>query len=134
VNNGQLLGILVYRLADIRDRPEIVMRIVEFLACEKAAPWLAAETCRIATRHEAAFADFYCTGPRFARALEGVGFVREEEQPIHLPALFQPLDFRSSVLNCAFKVSPQVAADSRDYFQREDVYFTRSDSDQDRPN
>jgi len=133
-SNGDIIGLFVYRLAEIRDRKERVMRIVEFLGSERGTQALAAEVCRVAEERRVAFADFYCTSPRFATSLQSVGFVCELQQISHLPALFEPLDFSRPALNGAAYVRPELAVDSRCYFEQPDVYFTRSDGDQDRPN
>ncbi len=124
-------GLLVYRLAEIRDRPQRVLRIVEFLCAPDAAASLACELERVGRFEQAAYADFYCTSRQFADPLIRAGFVCERADEPTLPALLQPLDFSRSTLNGAFYLSPEHA--SGDSFAGDDVYFTRSDGDQDRP-
>ena len=122
---GEITGMLCYRLAEIRDCPERVLRIVEYLTVTtEAARALASVAVRIGIKEDAAFADFYCTGLRFGEPLEEFGFSRE---PSGLPCLFQPLDLNERPLNAAFH-STEVNFDSPD------LYVTRSDGDQDRPN
>jgi hypothetical protein len=122
---------LAYRLAEIRDRPQRVLRIVEFLARPEAAAALTGELDRVGRLEMPAFADFYCTSARSAEPLVRAGFAAERADEPALPALLQPLDFGRSTLNGAFYLSPDQA--SGNPFAGDDVYFTRSDGDQDRP-
>jgi hypothetical protein len=87
----------------------------------------------VAEGHEqgAAFADFYCTTSRFAAALERTGFVREEALDMSLPSRLQPLQQSSKPLTAALRLGSWTG--DGDPFAGEDVYFTRSDCDQDRP-
>ena len=131
----EVVGLLAYRLADVADRAERVLRVVEFLATEEAAQeFLAGEVCRVGEVEAVAFADFYCTSPGLVRGLEVAGFQREADMPAHLPSLFQPLDFRRSSLTAAAWVDRTLGDAGAGYFAGDDVYFTRSDGDQDRPN
>jgi len=84
--------------------------------------------------NNAAFADFFCTSKRFATPLEDCGFVREDEMLAPLPHLFQPLDFQRTFFNGAFWVNPKIASDRKKFFRDGNLYVTKSDSDQDRPN
>jgi hypothetical protein len=81
-----------------------------------------------------AFSDFYCTAELLAAPLEEVGFITEEELRVPVPSRFQPLDWQTISLNGSFWVSPEVASDSYSFFRTSDLYVTRSDGDQDRPN
>lgn len=128
---NELAGLLVYRLAEIRDRPQRVLRIVEFLAQPGADAALAGELARVGRVERPAYADFYCTSTKFAEPLVRAGFVCEQADEPALPALLQPLDFGRSTLNGAFYLSPAQASGT--LFSGDDVYFTRSDGDQDRP-
>jgi len=132
--SDEITGLVVYRIVQIQNRPERVLRIVEFLATESSGPRLAAEVLRVGTEQAVAFADFYCTSIPSGRWLEEVGFVREQQQPVHLPTLFSPLDFRRGGMSAAFSVTAEIAPDSREYFRDRDFYFTAGDGDQDRPN
>jgi len=111
-------ALLVYRVEQVRDRPERVVRVLE---CLGPAERLAA--AMLAEHDGAAFADFTCTDPTAARALERVGFVREDELSASLPDRFQPLEPAGRGLNGAFRLPGAAGA----------LYCTRSDGDQDRP-
>lgn len=124
-------GLVVYRPAEIRDRPQRVLRIVELLARPGADAALAGELARVGRLERAAYADFYCTSAKVAEPLVRAGFECERADEPALPALLQPLDFGRATLNGAFYLSPEHAVG--DPFSGDDVYFTRSDGDQDRP-
>jgi hypothetical protein len=132
---GEPLGFAVFRTERVRERDELVVRLVELLAVEaEAGRALASDVVRAADGTGAAFSDFYCTSPTFARALEEVGFVAEEELDLPLPGLFQPLDFGRAGLRGAFWIQSSIARSSTEFFQVPELYFTRADGDQDRPN
>jgi hypothetical protein len=129
----KIAGLAAYRIAPIRDRPQRVLRIVDFLATDGAGPALVAELDRAARREQATFADFYCTSDRFAEALRCGGYAPESASPAPLPSLFQPLDFGRSSLNGAFYLYSAADAGTASLFAAADIYFTRGDGDQDRP-
>lgn len=125
---GEALGLLAYRRQDVHDRPEHVVRVVELLGEPAGTRALAAHLAREAIGEGTAFADFYCTSERYAAALtEVAGFVPEASLGASLPALFQPLDARRTALTAALWTPAEAPFG-------DDVYFTRSDCDQDRPN
>jgi hypothetical protein len=130
---GAIVGLLVSRRVDLAGRADKILRVVEFLADESAGDALAQEVIRQGWTGVVSFADFYCTAGRFAAPLERVGFEREEGD-LQLPALFAPLEYEPAPLTGAFRVTPEVDANSVAYFNSSDLYFTRSDGDQDRPN
>ena len=132
-SSGALRGLLVYRIEAVRDRLEKVIRVVEFLCDEAAGSLLSAALIEEGEDAGVAFADFYCTSRTFAESLEKNGFL-EETLPNRLPELFQPLEFTHSTFTAALRVRPSVSADNHAFFRSNNLYFTRSDSDQDRPN
>lgn len=127
---GDAAGILVYRLADIRDRSEKVARIVELLAVPGAGEALLGEMEKRTSKEGAAFADFYCTSKICSEMLENMNFYEEDVEGTPLPSLFQPLDVSRTALNFALKVP----AEFKDALEGDNLYFTKSDCDQDRPN
>jgi hypothetical protein len=131
-STGSLRGLLVYRIEAVRDSCEKVMRVVEFLCDEEAGILLGAALINEGEDAGVAFADFYCTSSKFAEPLEKNGFL-QETLPTRLPELFQPLEFAPSALTAALWVKPKVSADNSAFFRSDNLYFTRSDGDQDRP-
>ncbi len=111
-------ALLVYRVEQVRYREERVLRVVECLG--PAEPLIAA---MLDEHPEAAFADFYCMDTTAARALERVGFVREEALPAPVPERFQPLEPPGRGLNGVFRIP----------LSGRSLYCTKSDGDQDRP-
>lgn len=132
--SGSLSGLLVYRVETVRDHEVKVLRILEFLGSGSTGKELACAVTQAAESEGVAFSDFYCTSQAFAAPLEEAGFILEEKLGISIPSRFQPLDWQSITLNGAFWASPEVAEDSRSFFQTSDFYVTRADGDQDRPN
>lgn len=129
---GLATGLVVSRIEPVRDVDVAVVRVVEALGDAEAVERLAGDLARDARGEGAAFADFYCTSLALARGLERAGFVREESLPATFPSRFQPLEPASRPLTAAFRLSSW--SGESDPFAADDVYFTRSDCDQDRPN
>ena len=115
---GDGSAVLVYRIEQVRDREERVLRVLECLG--PAEPLVAA---MLEEHADVAFADFYCTDPGPARALEQLGFAREETLPALLPERFQPLEPPGRGLNGVFRIPLEGRV----------LYCTKSDGDQDRP-
>ncbi len=128
-DQGEARGLIVARRVAVRDRDEEVVRIVELLGDPGAQHTLVADLLASVDPEQTAFVDFYCTSERFADALVQAGFARENPDA-PLPSLFAPLDARRASLTGAFAA----AGDDAALFAGDDVYFTRSDGDQDRPN
>ena len=128
-DGGEVRGLLVSRPQRVRDRDEEVVRVVELLGDPDAQAALIVALLDRVDGERTAFIDFYCTSGRFAATLERFGFA-PEDPAAPLPSLFQPLDPRRARLTGAFGAAGRDA----DLFAGEDVYFTRSDGDQDRPN
>lgn len=129
--SGELFGLTVTRRQKVKNRPETVLRVVEFLAEPEAAPALAAFVADQTQRSGTAFADFHCSSAESGPALESVGFRLESGGATPLPSLFQPLDDSRRSLNFAGRVAPDIAGAGAAF---DNSYFTRADCDQDRPN
>ena len=128
-SDGDALGLLVYRRQRVQGREEEVVRVLELLGEPQGVNALAVHLARDTVGERTAFLDFYCTSPPFAAALTGAGgFVAEAALSVSLPALFQPLDARRTALTAALWTPTEGG------FGGDDVYFTRADCDQDRPN
>jgi hypothetical protein len=107
---------------------------VEFLSDDVAADLLGSAVLQDALEAGVAFADFYCTSEKLAKPLEASGFVREDLIPQPLPNLFRPLEFERERLNGALWVKPGCSIDQDGLWTSDELYLTRSDCDQDRPN
>jgi len=130
---GRISGLACWRLADIRDRPERVLRVVELLGDEEARRQLLMLLRNEAREAEVAFIDFQTTLPSLDSDLASAGWVRESEMPVHLPALFAPLDHRRAALNLWGRWARIPASEQVRFFGEAPLYFTRADCDQDRP-
>lgn len=130
--DGAPKALLVHRLEPVRDMNVTVVRVVDALGDVDAVACLAYDLVRIGRERGAAFADFYCTSVRFAAGLGAAGFYPESALDVALPSRFQPLAPGSWPLTAALRLSAE--DDSSTVFAGDDVYFTRSDCDQDRPN
>lgn len=141
VPEGPRTGLAVWRLETIRletaeGRRDVdaMGRIVEFLPASRAnARALAAALLHELHGAGAFAADFYCYhGP--ARALLGeLGFRHAGAHPdgAAIPSRFQPLDGKGGdIFSALFVPGPSGCSDGADC----PWYWTKSDSDQDRPN
>jgi Acetyltransferase (GNAT) domain len=134
----KVLGLAVFRVEQIRERTERVLRVLEFLATPEAEDALAFSLIQAAQSHDAVFADFYCTSEKAANALERVGFRRHlaAENETGFPALFQPMEAGHCEISGAFWLSASLRRKLGlgKLLVCNDFYITKSDGDQDRPN
>jgi hypothetical protein len=134
--DGSVLGIAVFRVERVRERSERVLRILEFLASSEAEGDLATAIAEAAGEQRVAFADFYCSSPRAARGLEGLGFklaLVERAEPA-FPSRLQPLEGGHSRMTGLVWVPPWQRGNLARVIDAGRLYLTKSDGDQDRPN
>lgn len=112
----------VYRVETVRESTAKVMRVVDFLG----RPSLAQAVVDAADQEGVVFADFSCTSPHHAAALEAAGFRPHRG----LPERFQPLELAEAPRSSWFWSAPGLGLE----LERADLYVTRADSDLDRPN
>ena len=126
-DRGNLAGVGVYRLEDVRDVPVRIGRILELIAEPAEARLLLRGMIADARSQGVAALDFFCSSRRLDSALEAEGFLPGTEAPAsELPILFQPIDRdRSGILFMADL--RKVGGPGSDW------YVTKSDGDQDRP-
>jgi RimJ/RimL family protein N-acetyltransferase len=131
--SGRPRAVAVSRIESLPGREESVFRILDLVFRDReSGAALASELMKTARAQGAAFADFYCTSAAAAAPLESLGFVRESSLERHLPALFQPLDFRRHDMNAAFWSHGR--HDAHERYSDLALYVTRIEGDQDRPN
>ncbi|MCG3137377.1 MAG: hypothetical protein HJJLKODD_01221 [Phycisphaerae bacterium] len=132
----QYQGLAIWRIEQIRERPEQVMRLVEFLATNESAGVLAAAVRRAADEQRVVYADYYCSSLRLASPLEQVGFHRmiaAADQPA-IPTRLQPLEGGHFRMTGALRLSKTVQVEMGPLVGRPELYITKSDGDMDRPN
>ena len=136
------VGILVWRLEKIHftlpdgsTGEDYLGRVVEFLPASRRNGFHLLSLLTQALREEGAMgADFYGYHAPFGAWMSEWGFHRVTDHPdgCHLPARFQPLVSGGGQLRSA--VFSEIQAPSYPSSPGEEWYWTKSDSDQDRPN
>ncbi len=133
---GNYEGLCVARVESIVNNTAKILRIVEFISKNQdASIALANKIIELGTEEAVLFADFYCTTDMFNFGLESVGFMKEftsDDDKIVLPSRFQPVDL--SVVNLNACLSFYGKKVKRLNLLNNNIYFTKGDSDQDRPN
>jgi hypothetical protein len=131
-----VLGVAVFRVEQVRERPERVLRVVEFLASPEAEGALAEAVAQTGREQGVAFADFYCSSPWAARGLEGLGFKLAMTQPGEpaFPCRLQPLEGGHFRMRGLMQVPRGERSNLASLIDAGRLYLTKSDSDQDRPN
>jgi hypothetical protein len=135
-SDGGVIGLAVYRAEQVRGRGETVLRVVEFLATPPASTALAHDILRAAQELGVAYADFYCSSAAAARALEQVGFKREnlaEDQPA-FPTRLQPLEKGHFPMVGLLWLPSGLRGRLNTLVDEGRLYLTKADGDQDRPN
>lgn len=133
---GKVMGASVFRVEEVRDHEEKVLRVVEFLSTPEAVGPLAGSVQQSALECGVAFGDFYSTSEQLAAPLRSMGFRRylvDGESP-GFPSRFRPLDPGHDRIAGAFWLSKTLRSSIGELLRLEDFYITKSDSDQDRPN
>ena len=134
--DGEVEGVMVCRVEQVRDQETRVLRIVEFLASPAGAPSLVRSIIEIARTADVAFADFHCSSACCAQALTNVGFrlqTRASGTAV-FPSRFQPLEGGEAPMSPLVQLPPAWRAPLHDLLEKGRVYITKSDGDQDRPN
>jgi GNAT superfamily N-acetyltransferase len=134
-DSGRWSAVGIFRVENVRDRQEQVMRVMEFLAQAESQQALARALVAEAHRRRCAIADFFGLSERPIRGLVSSGFFHEHEEPeLNLPFLFQPLDHKrlKQTFVCWSRVclSDGVPA----HADLSSWYISKGDGDQDRPN
>lgn len=132
--DGQIVGLLVFRVEQVRSRSEKIVRIVDFVAGAGAADALARAVAEKAREQQAVLVDFFCTHRRYNTALKKAGFIdatTNDGQDYWFPYLFQPMDFGYTKLNCAWWLRDM---DLKTHEARSDFVLMKGDYEFDRPN
>ncbi len=132
----KIVGLAVFRIEKVRGSDEKILRIVEFLSSPQAEAPLGESLVGAARDSGVIFADFYCTSEKRASALENVGFQRvvPTDRIACFPARFQPLEAEHSEIAAAFWLSGGLRKELGKLAELQELYDTKADSDQDRPN
>jgi len=133
---GNYEGLFVARVESIVNNTAKILRIVEFISKNQdASIALANKIVEIGTEQDVLFADFYCTTDMFNFGLESVGFKKEftsEDDQLVLPSRFHPIDLSVVDLNAVISFYGKKVRSLN--LLNNNIYFTKGDSDQDRPN
>lgn len=144
INQG---GVIVARVCDLYDaqqkREEKVFRILELIpedssvwnggVCDEKLVQLLHATLRWAQRNGCVGAEFYVTTHRFSAVLEKAGMKEVNETPenrwLNIVSYFEPVASNERLSNVSLCLSGH-----QEPLDFENVYFSLSDADQDRPN
>jgi hypothetical protein len=129
-----LLGIAVFRVEQVRNSSERVLRVLEFLALPEAEGALAKTIAQAGREQGVAFADFYCSSPPAARGLGALGFKLAKPGEPAFPCRLQPLEGGHFRMAGLLQVPPQHRGKLSRLIASGRLYVTKSDGDQDRPN
>tara|TARA_Y100000310_G_scaffold345408_1_gene464651 strand:- start:4507 stop:5601 length:1095 start_codon:yes stop_codon:yes gene_type:complete len=129
--DNQIMGYIIYRIETV-DNFSIV-RIVDFVSQEQVQTVIL-QNFLSEVRTQADMADFMFSGQQYHETLKKLGFfdvcgTSFEKFPIY----FNPIDYSKNYINfCAWK--KQESIDKNVFYNRNNWYLTKGDSDQDRPN
>lgn len=139
IPEGEQLGLIVWRMEKVNltglngnlEGDFLFCRIVEFLpVSENNAQRLMARLLENTKRLSLVAADFYCYNVEIQSILVKLGFFVSTEAGMSLPNFTQPIAAGASIRS-AIKIK---SFNNANVFSSEKFYWTRSDSDQDRPN
>jgi hypothetical protein len=128
---GEITGLAVYRLEDVKDMPVRIARLVEYLEEARGEPGgspLLGQVLANARAAGAVLMDFFCSDGEQAPGFAQHGFLEDPDKVSTFPVLFQPIDRgRTGIW---FMANPGREADTASTVH---WYVTKGDADQDRP-
>jgi len=132
---GRIVGLAVARCQQVRENNLPIMRVVEFLAEDKAAPALISQLINFGRQAGAVMIDFFCASRQQLRPFAQAGFLLSPSAE-QFTRLFDPIDFsRATFSTISFNGSNHKGRLSAALFNDpENWYVTAGDGDQDRPN
>jgi hypothetical protein len=127
---GQLSGLAVYRVEQVRNMSLRVGRIVELVSESMLETSLVKTVIEDARSQDVVALDFFCSSRRFSRTMARCGFLPDgDNATAQIPTLFQPIDRRRTGI--PFMAYLRNVPDATELY---DWYVTKGDGDQDRPN
>lgn len=142
VPEGDRLGLAVWRPETIRrvtpaglEELDVLGRVIEFMpVSERNCEFLLSSLVSEVRSSGAIGADFFCYNDKIGKWLNKLGFLEVGISPLgkKIPSRFQPLDNRGGQIMAA--VSSKIEPPSYPSTSGCHWYWTKSDSDQDRPN
>lgn len=129
--NETVSGLLVFRVEQIKDREEKVLRIVELICTEQSFYPLINHIINLCLSENICLVDFFCTYKIYENLLKSHGFTKGIiNSAYNLPYLFQPLENQRLVLNYCWKIN----SNKFENIDSKELYITKGDADNDRPN
>ncbi|MFA6536537.1 MAG: GNAT family N-acetyltransferase [Candidatus Paceibacterota bacterium] len=121
--DGKLLGFLIYRFEEVEDFK--IARIIDFVSNEVAEVSLLKKFLDLARTAGAQAADFMFSGQLYQDSLKVAGFFDVSGTDFSkFPVRFNPISYSKFNINIACDIQAPI----------QDMYLTKGDSDQDRPN
>ena len=129
--DGEIRGGVVYRVEQVRDRPQRIMRLLELMAIDDATyTRLLQAVTRDGEELHVAFIDHYSTRPLYPIFREIGWFEEDDVEDMVMPGLFQPLVAARRNLNVGVRL---LGPANKDLGWEKDLHVVKSDGDQDRP-
>jgi len=128
--DGKIEGFLVARIeTPVEEGTRFrIARIIDFVVTDEAEEPILAAYLTEMKRQKVDMIDFFFSGDFHTDSLKKVGFVENTNEGFNeIPMLFNPIDRRRSNINLIGYSKDEVLKVS-------DVYVTKGDGDQDRPN
>lgn len=132
-SNGLLKGLIIYRIEQLQNG-EKIGRIVECIVSNQDSAIVLANM--LVKNKELLFYDFYCFTSNTTWGLESVGFKKiynSQTDLYTIPSRFQPIDLHNTSMIAAIYFSEKIK-NSWNIALENQLYITKADSDQDRPN
>lgn len=129
---GVLVGASVYRIEQVRNRSEKLLRVLEIIAASDDV-WdaLLAHVEEIGVAHGVAFADHYSSRPHVVALRQRGWYEEDDHRDLITPSLFQPWLQHKRRINLAVRLIGATPWKGRAW--KENLHVVKSDGDQDRP-
>tara|TARA_B110001454_G_scaffold142753_1_gene132549 strand:+ start:4227 stop:5285 length:1059 start_codon:yes stop_codon:yes gene_type:complete len=127
--NHKILGYAVLRFED-QNKTLKAGRIVDFVSFENSEKILLKNIINY-FRNKVDFIDFFCSGEFYKDTFEKNGFFNNFLSNYSIPTVFNPINNDRNSIDLHFKIK-NFSTDNSKYYNYDNLFFIKSDADQDR--
>ena len=127
--NNKILGYAILRFED-KNKILKAGRIVDFVSFENSEKMLLKNIINY-FQNKVDFIDFFCSGEFYKDTFEKNGFFNNFLSDYSIPTVFNPINNDRNSIDLHFKIK-NLSTDNSKYYNYNNLFFVKSDADQDR--
>ena len=135
VENKKISGFVAFHIQKIQNHKHKVLRIIDLVSITNdATRELLNAIDEFAKINQVIFADFTSINKNLTEIFSQSGYLQTKKDCHELPNLFFPLEYDEKNINLTIWKTKQIKEKIPQFLHEQDLYFTISEVDQDRPN